>query len=254
MRTLGMLAIFILSLVSIVEGAYLFKLSRRVTALSHEPAGAVDDREEAVASRSALSAPVRPHPIVAGASRVPSFQTLAPPSTTPATTTLREALATTEGREQLKAAMEVIAEEKRQTRLVESLPRRAERDQRFRERIMKAVPLAGDEPLKLSSVFTSLQAARQQTIDDMHAGLKNAEQTDEALDQVREEADKQIHALLGDDRWKKIQNGRRGGWGGGQGGPNGGGNNGPSANNGAAAGNPTANPGAPPSVAAGNAR
>src|SRR5207253_1063156 len=102
---------------------------------------------------------------------VPSFQTLAPPSTTPATTTLREALATAEGREQLKAAMEVIAEEKRQARLADSLPRRDERDQRYRERITKTVTLTGDEPLKLATLFTTLQASRRQIIDDMHAGL-----------------------------------------------------------------------------------
>jgi hypothetical protein len=243
MRTLGIVAIFVLSLVSIVEGAYLFKLSRQVSALGTPERSAADERDEPVVPRPPSIAP-RPH--AAAPASVPSFQTLAPPSTTPATATLREALATSEGREQLKAAMEIIAEEKRQTRLVESLPHRAERDQRYRERIMKSVALTGDEPLKLTSVFTTLQAARQQAIDDMHAGLKNAEETDNALDEVRDTADKSIHALLGDDRWKKVQNGRRGGW-------NGGGNAGNAANVGSNGGPPAA--GAPaagqPSVAAG---
>lgn len=210
MRTLGIAAIFVLSLVSIVEGAFLFRLSRQVRTLA-DVRGAVDEHEE-IAAPARPSPPAhapRPRPITPSA--LPSFQTLAPPSTTPATTTLREALATSEGREQLKAAMEIIAEEKRQTRLVDSLPRRAERDQRYRERIMKAVPLTGDEPLKLTTMFTTLQAARQQAIDDMHAGLKNAEDTDNALDSLREDADKQIRALLGDDRWHKVQAGRRGG-------------------------------------------
>jgi hypothetical protein len=225
MRTLGILAIFLLSLVSIVEGAFLFRLSRQVNGLSREPASA-DDRDEPANTRPLATMPrpsQRPRPAAPpGIPSLPTFQTLAPPSTTPATTTLREALATTEGREQLKAAMEIIAEEKRQTRLVESLPRRAERDQRYKERIMKAIPLSGDEPLKMASVFTTLQAARQQAIDDMHAGLKNAEETDNALDEVRDAADKQLHALLGDDRWKKVRDGRRGP-GGGQGGAGAGG-------------------------------
>lgn len=208
MRTLGIIAVFVLSLVSIVEGAFLFKLSRQVTAISHERSEpAADDepvtrRYEAPAPRPRPSAPPVP---------VPNFQTLAPPSTTPATTTLREALSTTEGREQLKAAMEVIAEEKRQARMLEWAPRRDERDQKYRERIMKTVALTGDEPLKLTTLFTTLQTQRRQILDDMRAGLKNAEKADDELDELRDGTERQIHALLGDERYKKVREGRRGG-------------------------------------------
>jgi hypothetical protein len=212
MRTLGMIAIFLLSLVSIVEGAFLFKLSRQVTALSPPSERAESDGEEAA------PAPVRRADQPAIRTRsvpVPTFQTLAPPSTTPATTTLREALATTEGRQQLKAALDVIAEEKRQARMLESAPRRDERDLKYKDRIQKTVPLTGDEPLKLSTLFTALQQGRHQILEDMKAGLKNAEQADNEMDELRDGTDKSIHALLGDDRYHKVRDGRRG-WGGGQ--------------------------------------
>jgi hypothetical protein len=211
MRTLGMFAIFLLSLVSIVEGAFLFKLSRQVSTLARAPEG-MEDRGDETAPPVRRPDPVAPRLARSAASAsVPTFQTLAPPSTTPATTTLREALATTEGREQLKAAMEVIAEEKRQARLVDSAPRRDERDQRFKERIMKAVTLTGDEPLKLTTLFATAQSGRRQILDDMRAGLKNAEQADNELDQLRDSTEKSAHELLGDERWKKIREGRRGG-------------------------------------------
>ncbi|HXU83617.1 MAG TPA: hypothetical protein VN914_19625 [Polyangia bacterium] len=210
MRTLGMIAIFVLSLVSIVEGAYLFKLSRHVTALEQEQRSEPLEREEATAGPSPRAEGPAPRPRPSAPIPVPTFQTLAPPSTTPATTTLREALSTTEGRQQLKAAMDVIAEEKRQARMLEWAPRRDERDLKYKDRIQKTVPLTGDEPLKLATLFTSLQQGRHQILDDMKAGLKNAEQADNEMDELRDTTDKSIHALLGDDRYRKIREGRRG--------------------------------------------
>jgi hypothetical protein len=228
MRVLGIVAIFVLSLVSIVEGAFLFRLSHRVSALSADRAAAELEQPATAlveTSRRPLPAP-QAH---ARPAAPPAFQTPTPVS--PAASTLREALSTVEGREQLKAAMDVIAEERRQTRLAESLPRREERDQRMKDRLLKAVPLTGDEPIKVATLFTNLQTARRQLIEDMRAGLKNAEETDTALDELRDGMDKSLHALLGDDRWRKAREGRRGG---GQGGP------------GAAGGAPTPGGQAPP--------
>jgi hypothetical protein len=215
MRTLGIIAIFVLTLVSIVEGAFLIKLSRQVSTLSHEsPRPELERDEESAAPalrRTEGAAPRLPRAPAPGS--VPTFQTLAPPSTTPATTTLREALATSEGREQLKAAMEVIAEEKRQARLVEQAPRRDEREKELKERIMKAIPLTGDEPLKLATLFTNLQNGRRQILEDMKAGLKNAEQADDEIDELRDGLDGQIQALVGEERWRKYREQRRRSWG-----------------------------------------
>jgi len=215
MRVVGIIAIFVLCLAVIAEGAFLVKLSRQVNTLSQQEAVARERGEPgddsalaATERRAERAAPRLPRGAQPGGG-VPSFQALAPPPTTPATTTLREALATSEGREQLKAAMEVIAEEKRQDRLVKWAARRDERDQHYKERILKAVPLTGDEPLKLATLFTNLKSARQQVIDDMRAGLKTAEQADEDTDELQANHERAMNALLGEERWKKARESRR---------------------------------------------
>jgi hypothetical protein len=163
MRTIGILAIFLLSLTAIAEGGYLIKLSRQVSALSEEVQHTRASRDEG----GTFLAPARTEPAPARPARttrepappLPNFQALAPASTTPATTTLREALSTTEGRDQLKAALEVIAEEKRQDRLLRMAGRRDEREQHFKDRILKNVQLTGDEPLKINNLFASSRRA-----------------------------------------------------------------------------------------------
>jgi hypothetical protein len=214
MRTVGMIAIFVLALVSIVEGAFLVKLSRQVSTLSEGRPGREGDPDEEGAPVARRVEPAPRLPRMPASVPVPTFQNLAPPSTTPATTTLREALSTSEGREQLKAAMDVIAEERRQARLVENAPRREEREQEFKERLLKGIPLTGDEPLKLSTLFTNLQTGRRQILDDMRAGLKNAEQADDEIDKLRDGLEGQIQALVGEDRWRKYREQRRQGRGG----------------------------------------
>jgi hypothetical protein len=221
MRTIGIFAIFLLSLTAIAEGAYLFKLSRQVSALSEErarPSRAVSDD-----SGSLLTAPRQesePRPARGArepAPPLPNFQALAPASTTPATATLREALSTTEGRDQLKAALEVIAEEKRQDRLLRQAGRRDEREQHFKDRILKNVPLTGDEPLKVNALFATLQTGRHQLLEDMKAGLKSADQADEAIDELQDNTEKSVRTLIGEERWRKLREAdrreRRGGQG-----------------------------------------
>jgi hypothetical protein len=157
-------------------------------------------------SPRALATIVRPLKLAATAEK------LAEPTASAATDTLREALATAEGREQLKAAMEVIAEQRRQERLVSRVERSTERDQRWKDRITKNVSLAGDEPLKVQALFTTLEGNRRQVIEDMKAGLKNSEQADKELDDLYEGAQKDLHGLLGDERWRKLRESeRRGG-------------------------------------------
>jgi hypothetical protein len=210
MRIIGILAIFLLSLGAIAEGAYLFKLSRQVSTLSqelqHTRGGRSSDEGGGFLATRADPAPARPARAARGAAPpLPSFQALAPAPTTPATATLREALSTTEGRDQLKAALEVIAEEKRQDRLLRQAGRRDEREQHFKERILKNVALTGDEPLKVNNLFATLQTGRHQLLEEMKAGLKSADQVDEAIDELQDNTEKSVRTLLGDERWKKLR-------------------------------------------------
>src|SRR4051794_24729163 len=154
MRMLGIAAIFLLSLCAIVEGAFLFRLSRQIRDLSADVATARDGLPRVIVAPSDSSsrpslAPSRPSaPVRAALPAVPVFAPAGPTGT--ATATLRDALATPEGRDQLRNAMDVIAEQRRQERLVDYVKRREEREQRWRDRIGKVLPLNPEESTKLN--------------------------------------------------------------------------------------------------------
>jgi hypothetical protein len=213
MRTLGILAIFLLAVCAITGGAFLFRLSGQVRDLSHQVALAHENslHESAAvppAAPARLPAPAPRLSLAARPSPPPAFT--APAPSTAATTTLRDALATPEGRDHLRAALDIIAEQRRQERLVTTVERREERDQRFKERISK-LPLTGDEPQKINALFAALATGRRQLLEDMRAGAKNAEDTDEAMDELQDTTQKALRTLIGDDRWNKVQSERRGG-------------------------------------------
>jgi hypothetical protein len=208
MRTMAIIAIFGLTVSAIAEGAFLFRLSRRVTALSqdvalaHEAAAVVPIvRAEAPPERP-VAAPARAVPAIRPAA-VPAFS--APAPAVAATATLRDALSTPEGREQLKTALDSINEQRRQERLSKYYERRDERDLRWRDHILKAGILTGDEPAKVSALFAAQTAGRKQIMEDMRSGGKTSQETDEALDQLQEGTTKSLHALIGDDRWRKLR-------------------------------------------------
>jgi hypothetical protein len=208
MRTIGILAIFVLALCAVGEGAALFRLSRQVTDLRQQVARPEVEPTDDVAF-------ARPRPIAMGSTSrpreaavapriaIPAFT--APPATTPATTSLREALATAEGREQLKAALSIINEEKRQDRLVKQAEKRVEGEQKWKERILKNVQLTGDEPLRLDTLFATLKSGRAQILEDMRAGLKTSDQADKEIDELQDGTQKGVRALLGDERAKKLR-------------------------------------------------
>src|SRR3954451_14291972 len=111
MRTMAIIAIFGLTVSAIAEGAFLFRLSGRVTALSQEVAQAREAaalvpvaRPEPPPERPMAAAPARAVPALRPAAVPPSFT--APAPAVAATATLRDALSTNEGREQLKTALD----------------------------------------------------------------------------------------------------------------------------------------------------
>jgi hypothetical protein len=208
MRTMAIVAIFGLTVSAIAEGAFLFRLSRRVTALSQEVAQAHEAalvvpvaRPEAAVERPVAAA--RPLPALRPAAVPPAFTAAAP--AVAATATLRDALSTPEGREQLKTALDSINEQRRQERLAKYYERRDERDQRWRDHILKAGLLTGDEPAKVTALFAAQSAGRKQIMEDMRSGGKTSQETDDALDQLQENTTKSLHALVGDDRWRKLR-------------------------------------------------
>jgi hypothetical protein len=203
MRTIGIVAIFVLALCAIGEGAMIVRLSRRVDGLGRVVESVPAATEEGPARR-VEALPGRPTPMAAPAlaARPPQFKEAPAPGSRQSP--LQE-LATPEGRQLLRSALDVINEERRQEHLIASMPRREERAQRWMERIGKSVPLTSDETVRLQAMYAELKSGRQQVLDEMRGGGKTAEQANDAMDELRDKADKSVRALLGEERWKKAR-------------------------------------------------
>ncbi len=238
MRTIGMFVGFILALTCVVQGAYLIKLSHRVTELTDELRAdrneAADPRvQRAIADssrqqgygasgqndrRQALRIPTGSLP------SVPVFVPTAVAPAPPAAGTLHEALSTPEGREHLKNALATIDEEKRQDKMTRRVGKDDERSLKFKENIVGRLGLNAQEQYKLDTLLATAQNERRQLVEDMKVGLKKSGEVDEGLDAVQSQTEKDVRALVGEDRWQKLRGGdRRGRQGGAQDG-NGGGN------------------------------
>jgi hypothetical protein len=204
-RIVAMVAVFLLAVATIVEGAIIVRLSRRVDALAEK--APVRPAEVIAPSRAPTPAP-KASPELAARS-LPRL-TVAPEPTPeapggPATAVLGEALATPEGRQHLKAAMEVLREEERKERLVRSTERALEREQRRRENLTRLLVLPPDEQNKINQFYLTLQTGRQRVIEEMRAGVKNAEQADDEIDTLEDETDRQVRSLLGEQRMQKFR-------------------------------------------------
>jgi hypothetical protein len=210
MRLVGIVAVFGLALISVVEGAVLFKVSQRVDDLSAQLEQLREEQDLPAVPR--LSDPSRP--ARGGAHTrppVPVFATVTPPAAdAPASATvLHQALATPEGREQLKSALSVIKEEERQTRLAKDAVEQDEDDQKFRDKLFRLAPLAPHEQQQVRDQLSRLAETRRRIIDDMKAGLKNAGQADDEIDDAEDNVEKSVRALVGDQRWKAFRDADR---------------------------------------------
>jgi hypothetical protein len=207
MRTVGIIALFGLALCAIGEGAMIVRLSHRVEDLGHqlETVRSTPEEGTTVQGLTVSGSPFRPALPAIAAARPPEFKAAQEPGSRGSP--LQE-LATPEGRQLLRSALDVINEERRQERLTAGAARREEREQRLHDRIVKTVPLVGDESVRLAAMFSELKTGRQQILDEMHGGGKTAEQANDAIDALRDSTDKSMRALLGEERWKKVREGR----------------------------------------------
>jgi hypothetical protein len=215
MRILGIIAIFVLTLAAILEGAALVRLSSRVDSLVEKleataaPASSTlrvkRDDSDRRASTGSAAAELRPLPrlLPPPASGAPA----AAPG--PATSMLREALESPEGRSHLKTAMEVLREQDRQDRLLRKAEEDVAEEQRYRERLNRLAGLSPDEQNKVAQLHTAMQSRRQRVLEEMRAGLKSAEQADDDIDNIEDETTRQIRALLGEQRMQKFRESTR---------------------------------------------
>lgn len=208
MRTFALLAAFLLAVASIVEGAVIVRLSSRVETLSQRLAsdsgaqgasgvlGSTDVVRVAAARNPSLPTSTLPRLLPAPASD-------APPAA--AATVLREALETPEGRQHLKAAMEVLREQDRQERVTQRAERAVDREQQRVQQMTHILALTSEEQGKVGQLYSSLQASRRRVLDEMHAGQKDADQADNEIDGFRDETDRSVRALLGEPRMQKFR-------------------------------------------------
>jgi hypothetical protein len=217
MRILGIVAIFVLAVVAIVEGAALVRLSSRLDSVAQQAGagGPADDpgfdttrRPSLARASSEPAAPARPPvPRLTPAAAAPPAPAAPPGSPT---AVLGEALGTPEGRQHLKAAMETLREQERQDRMVRNAERDVEREQRQRERMARVLGLNSDEQNKLGHLYTTLQSGRRRVLEEMRVGGKTSEQADDEIDAMEDEAQRNVRTLLGEDRMRKLREAERG--------------------------------------------
>ena len=72
-----------------------------------------------------------------------------------------------EGRQHLRGAMELLREQDRQDRLVRNAEQEVEREQRYRDRLVKVLSLPAHEQEKVGQFYGTLQAGRRKVLEEM---------------------------------------------------------------------------------------
>lgn len=84
-----------------------------------------------------------------------------------------------------------------------------EKEQQRREQLTKILALTSEEQGKVGQLYTTLQTGRQRVLEEMRAGVKNAEQADDEIDNLRDETEKSVRTLLGEPRMKQYRDANR---------------------------------------------
>jgi hypothetical protein len=215
MRLVGIIAVFVLTVTAIVEGASLVRLSNKVDALTEQlkaepPRLEMEPASPGRSASAALAAERARVSVPKLTAKEPGEQAAAPAeSAPPATNILREALSSPEGREHLKNAMDMLREQTRQQRLVDDAKEETEQAQRYRDRLARVLQLGPSEQGAIGGIYSQLQTSRQKVLDDMRAGSKSAEQADEEISALEGQAERQVQSLLGEGRMRQLREARR---------------------------------------------
>jgi hypothetical protein len=217
MRLVGIIVVFVLTLATIVEGAFLVRLSGQLSDLKEEVSlkgrSAIDEgvspaQQAAAAASAALAAErLRKAPVP----RLETKEAVPAPSAepTPATEILRGALATEEGRKHLKEALALMKEHDRQADLIQDIENEQQREMKNRERLVQVLGLGPSEQGSIGQLYASLHSSRQRIVDEMRSGLKSAEQADNEIDRLVDSTEKAVESLLGETRVKQLHESRR---------------------------------------------
>jgi len=209
LRLLGVVVAAALSVTAVAQGALLRRLTQRLeqvaavqAAQNEEPAR----RPIAGAPLLRLGALATPPPCP-GPALTDAARALAADRSS--TALLREALSTSEGREQLKATLASLKEEKRQERVIGRVEKREQKDQRWRDNILALRSLTPAEAQKLTTLFARLQEDRRRVVESMKGGHLSAGEADDASDDLARAQKKAVRALLGEQRWRELKDEER---------------------------------------------
>jgi hypothetical protein len=219
------------------EGAYIVKTHRQIDALTAQVQQLAADAEEEPSVRESPRAPwVGQRPTNGGGTTArlppPRFNT-PPASTTPSAPAgggpvLPPALDNPEAREQLKQFVAAELQHQRDDWRQQQMQQREEDQRRRTENAIKTLGLSDSDGKKLTEIVTQAQDQRRDMREKIQSGQIPRDQIPQAMSAMRDQTDKQIRALIGDDKAQQFQQmqrqGNRGGGpgGGGFGGPFGG--------------------------------
>jgi hypothetical protein len=237
MRLIGLIVSAVLAVSVVAEGAYIVHTRRQVAHLA--------DRLDAIGSEAGdlltAASDSRPAgrlgepsndgaPELRRAGRVPPPRLVKAPTplSAPAPASdnplpLPPALDNPEAREQLRKFVLAQLDLERQEQRQRFEQQREEREQQRRDRMAKDLGLSPAETEKFNQIMSQIQNARAALRDRIESGQLARENIGGELAAMRDENQKQMRSLLGDDRMKKFEDmrGRMGGGPGGGPGPNG---------------------------------
>jgi hypothetical protein len=228
MRLIGLIVSGALAVAVIAEGAYIIhtrrqldRLETRLEALSGEASDLLGEVESPRASVRFAESDDGPGGRSASRS-LPPPRLVTPP--TPATglpaapsdnpLPLPPAVDTPEAREQLRRFVVAQLEQEREQGRIRAEQRFTEREQARRDRLVKELNLSPAEGEKFNQIMNDVQTARTALRSRIESGELNRETVGKEMTALREQNDKQLRDLLGDERMKKFEETRRGGLGG----------------------------------------
>ena len=191
----------------LVEGVQVRRLSGRVEELEKRLAAGAPEADLGVVAPAGEAPTRNARPTLAaiatraGASR-PALAATAVP--------LPEALSSPAAREQLSRFVRAEMDRARASQREERLDRREQRENDLYEKAIGALKLSEAEAGKLGEILSKLQADRRALVASVRAGEKPASELGPGVASLREQADKDAKALLGEEKFGKLTELRRG--------------------------------------------
>jgi hypothetical protein len=215
------------------EGAYIVKTHRQIDALTTQVQQLAAESEDEPAREPSRSPWVGQRPTGGPAgttARLPPPRFNTPPAATgssgspssPGLPALPPALDTPEAREQLKQFVAAELQHQRDDWRQQQQQQREEDQRRRLEQAIKTLALGDADGKKLTDIMSQAQDQRRDLREKIQSGQIPRDQIPQAMSALRDQTDKQLKALLGDDKaqqFQQLQRPPRGGPGFGGGGP-----------------------------------